>query len=298
MKIERICIVGTGLIGCSFSLALKKAGFEGHIVGNARSQQSLDAALATGSIDSGFTDLPQAAQDADLVFLSVPMLASRNVLASIKDVITPDTIVTDGGSVKGCFIDDVRAVLDHVECVVPGHPVAGREKSGALAAQDDLYRDKRVLLTPLPESRPAAVDAVTRLWQMTGAIVERLPADKHDRVLAATSHLPHVLAFGLVDLLAERNEREDIFRYAAGGFRDFTRIASGDPVMWRDICLTNPAEILLVLDQYQEKLSGLRNMIDNADGAALQEVFTRSQSAREKHGIASGTRNTQENNNA
>lgn len=308
MNVERICIIGTGLIGCSFSLALKQAGFTGHIVGNARRQQTLDEALANGSIDSGCLDLAEAVRDADLVFLSVPMLAMRNVLTSIKDVIKPDTIITDGGSVKGCFIQDVRAVLDQVDHVVPGHPIAGREKSGALAAQVDLYRDKRVLLTPLPETRDDAVATVTRLWEMAGALVERLPADKHDRVLAATSHLPHVLAFGLVDLLAERNESEDIFRYAAGGFKDFTRIASGDPVMWRDICLTNPEEIVSVLDQYLDKLAELRQQIESADGAGLCEVFERSRSAREKQGLSSpistplttpsGSRNTQENNDA
>ncbi len=308
MVVERICIIGTGLIGCSFSLALKKAGFKGHVVGNARSQQSLDDALAIGSIDSGSTEVAEAARGADLILLSVPMLASRAVLESIKGVITPDTIITDGGSVKGCFIEDVRAVLDHYGNVVPGHPIAGREKSGPLAAQADLFSDKRVLLTPMSETHGEAVAAVTSLWEMTGALVEILPVEKHDRVLAATSHLPHVLAFALVDLLATRNEHEDIFRYAAGGFRDFTRIASGDPVMWRDICLTNPHEVVSVLDQYLEKLNDLRAMISEADGSALYEVFERSRAAREKHGLSSAadltatseekTRPPQENNNA
>jgi len=291
--LERICIIGTGLIGCSFAQAIKSAGFTGHITGSARQQRTLDDALAAGCIDSGCTDPARAAEGADLVMLAVPMRACRQVLEAIEPVLQPDTIVTDGGSVKGSFIRDTRDILRYLDQVVPGHPVAGRERSGVAAAQADLYVGKRVLLTPLPETSATAVATVTELWELTGAIVECLDPDHHDRVLAATSHLPHVLAFALVDLLASKHEHEEIFRYAAGGFRDFTRIASGDPVMWRDICLSNDAEIVVILDAYMAQLTRLRTLVTQSNGAALEAVFARSREARKTHGLAADTGVTQ-----
>lgn len=283
--LNRICIIGTGLIGCSFALALKNAGFNGHIVGHARRQQTLADALAAGCIDSAEPDAATAVTGADLVMLTIPMQACRSLLKEIAPALASTTIVTDGGSVKGSFVADARAVLPHLDHVVPGHPIAGREKSGVAAAQADLYKNKRVLLTPLPETRPECVATVTALWEMTGAVVECLTPDHHDRVLAATSHLPHVLAFGLVDLLSAKQEHEEIFRYAAGGFRDFTRIAAGDPVMWRDICLTNEDELLNILDQYQQQLAQLRTLIAERDGPELEALFARSRSARSSHGL-------------
>jgi len=264
---------------------LKQRGFSGHIVGHARRQQTLDDAVAAGCIDSSESDAVKAVEGADLVMLTIPMQACRALLGQIAAALGRDTIVTDGGSVKGSFIDDARATLAHLDHVVPGHPIVGREKSGVAAAQADLYQDKRVLLTPLPETTNASVATVTELWQMTGAVVECLAADHHDRVLAATSHLPHILAFGLVDLLAAKHEHEEIFRYAAGGFRDFTRIASGDPVMWRDICLTNKKELLNVMDAYQLQLNDLRAMIDQGDGDTIEALFSRSKAARAAHGL-------------
>lgn len=280
---QRICIIGTGLIGCSFALAIKQAGFSGHIVGSSRQQATLDAALARGVLDSAHTDPAIAVQGADLVMLTVPMLAVEQVLTAIAPQLEPHAIVTDGGSVKGSFVEAARNQLTSLSKVVPGHPIAGLERSGVAAAQVDLFQNKRVLLTPLAESEDAAVEVVKHLWEMTGASVELLAVDTHDRVLAATSHLPHVLAFGLVDMLATRQEHEEIFRYAAGGFRDFTRIASGDPVMWRDICLSNSVEISTALDQLLDNLNRLKLLVDAGDGNELERIFSRAKNARDKH---------------
>jgi len=197
----RICIVGTGLIGCSFALALKQAGFSGHIVGSARKQSTLDEARQRGVIDSGYIDPLEAVQGADLVMLTVPMLAMDAVLSRIAKGLGEDTILTDGGSVKASFVESVSRHCSHLQNVVPGHPIAGRELSGVAAAQSNLYEGKRVLLTPLSQTRDTAVQVVAQLWQMTGATVETLDVATHDRVLASTSHLPHVLAFALVDML-------------------------------------------------------------------------------------------------
>ena len=280
---QRICIIGTGLIGCSFALALKQAGFNGHITGSARKQATLDEALALGMIDSGFTDAAKAVKNADLVMLTVPMLAVDAVLQQIAPMLASHTVITDGGSVKGSFVDSVRKYLPNLANVVPGHPIAGRERSGAAAAKADLFQQKRVLLTPLHESTDAAVELVSGLWKMTGAHVETLEVQTHDRVLAATSHLPHVLAFGLVDMLATQQEHEEIFRYAAGGFGDFTRIASGDSIMWRDICLTNGVEVSSALANLLTNLERLKHYIDSADGEALEHVFKRAKDARDAH---------------
>lgn len=283
MTVNRLCIIGTGLIGCSFALALKQAGFEGTIVGQARQLKTLDDALSIGAIDVATTEYATAVAGADLVMLTVPMMAMRTVLTQIKNHLGQDTIITDGGSVKTSFIDDAAEVLGSLRHVVPGHPIAGRELSGPLAADPDLYRDRRVLLTPTDETLPEATAVVETLWRLTGANVEQLDAGHHDRVLAATSHLPHMLAFGLVDMLATRQESEEIFRYAAGGFRDFSRIASGDPTMWRDICLTNRAEVGIALNELIENLQRLDAMVAASDGDALGAVFDRAKKARDKY---------------
>lgn len=281
----RLCIIGTGLIGCSFALGLKAAGYKGHITGFSRNQSTLDTAMETGAIDSGHLDLGEAVSGTRLVMLTVPMQATRQLLEDIHSVLDSTTIVTDGGSVKGSFIKEAREILsdDQLQRLVPGHPIAGRELSGAAAAQADLFQNKRVLITALPESRQTAVAEVSRLWSMTGANVEEIEPEVHDRVLAATSHLPHVVAYGLVDLLATKNEREEIFRYAAGGFRDFTRIASSDPTMWRDICATNATEIDQVLGDLIENLLRLKNMIGQGDTDALFDAFVRAKAARDEH---------------
>jgi prephenate dehydrogenase len=283
MVIERICIVGVGLIGGSFALGLKKAGFSGHIVGAGRHLENLEHALGLGVVDSYHTDAAKAVEGADLVMLAVPMGAMKSLLAMINPALKPGAIITDAGSVKGSFVTDALAVLGSAERLVPGHPIAGTERSGVDAAFATLFENRKVILTPLPETDTEAVDAVRGLWAMTGADVESLSPEHHDRVLAATSHLPHVVAFSLVDTLATLQESEEIFRYAAGGFHDFTRIASSDPVMWRDICLSNRDAVLAMLDGLMTDLTALREHIDQCDSDTIERTFRRAKQARDSH---------------
>lgn len=279
---ERIAIVGVGLIGGSFGLALKAAGHAGEIVGIGRDAGRLQQAIDRGAIDRAETDAAAGVAAADVVLLAVPMGAMHAVLASIAPGLEADTVVTDAGSTKGSFVADARAVLGSLARVVPGHPVAGTERSGVEAAFAELYRDRRVILTPVEETEADAVERVERLWARTGARVERLAVDDHDRLLAATSHLPHMLAFGLVDALARNPEADALFRYAAGGFRDFTRIASSDPMMWRDICIANREHLLAALQAYRDDLDEITAEVDAGDGEALLARFRRAKTARDR----------------
>lgn len=281
--VKRICIIGLGLIGGSFARALRDAGFDGHLTGVIRSPETGRRATELGLVDSIEADAAVGVADADVILLAVPMLAMRSQLETIRYAVKPTAVITDAGSVKGCFVEDARAVFGSLQQIVPGHPIAGREKSGVDAADGSLFRDRRVLLTPLLETSRKAVNTVRLLWEMTGATVEELTPEHHDRVLAATSHLPHVLAFALVDTLATQHEAEEIFRFAAGGFRDFTRIASSDAIMWRDVCLTNREAVCAAIDSLDEHLQRLRGAIDRADGEAIEETFRRARAARDKH---------------
>jgi prephenate dehydrogenase len=201
----------------------------------------------------------------------------------IKGKFKADAVITDVGSAKACVLEDAAKVFGKVPVnFVPGHPIAGTEKNGFEAAFAELYRKRRVVLTPVAETSAAAVNSVTAMWQATGAVVECTDAAHHDRVLAATSHLPHILAFGLVDSLARENNVEEIFRFAAGGFRDFTRIAASDPAVWRDICVRNKEALLQALEHYSKDLVELRNAIAHSDEASLMEIFTRAKTARDK----------------
>ncbi|MDO6462043.1 prephenate dehydrogenase/arogenate dehydrogenase family protein [Granulosicoccaceae sp. 1_MG-2023] len=283
MQPQRICIIGVGLIGGSFALGLRKAGYSGEIVGAGRGVENLEKAVALGVVNRYETDLSKAVEGAGLVFLAVPMGAMRQVLATIRPALDSDAIITDAGSVKGSFVADAEAVLDDLSRVVPGHPIAGTENSGVQAAFATLYENRKVILTPLPQTASGAVDCVRSLWQMTGAEVECLTPAHHDRVLAATSHLPHVLAFSLVDTLATLQESEEVFRYAASGFHDFTRIASSDPVMWRDICLSNRLALLEMLDRLSGDLAAMRELIDAGDAGAIESIFRRAKQARDEH---------------
>lgn len=279
---ERIAIVGVGLIGGSFGLALKAAGHTGEIVGVGRDAGRLQQAVDRGAIDRPETDAAAGIAGADLVLLAVPMGAMRAALEAIAPALGAGTVITDAGSVKGSFVADAYAVLGSLARVVPGHPVAGTERSGVGAAFAELFRDRRVILTPADETEPAAIERVERLWRRTGARVERLAVEDHDRLLAATSHLPHMLAFGLVDALARAPEADALFRYAAGGFRDFTRIASSDPLMWRDICIANRAALLEALQAYRDDLDEITAEVDAGDGEALLARFTRAKTARDR----------------
>jgi len=283
MSIDNICVVGVGLIGGSFAKALKQAGFAGKITGVVRSEAKAEQAIALGVVDEGTMDLAKAASTSDLIMLAVPMLSMRDQLEIIAPVVQPHTIITDAGSVKQPFIADARATLPYLNRVVPGHPIAGKEKSGLDAVDPTLFQEHRVLLTPLPETDESAVNTVRSLWEQAGGIVESISPDYHDDVLAATSHLPHVLAFAMVDMLASRQGAGEIFRYAAGGFRDFTRIASGEPIMWRDICLTNKEPVLKAIDELEVHLSVVKKAIAAGDSETIEAIFRRAREAREAH---------------
>ncbi|MDX1609722.1 MAG: prephenate dehydrogenase/arogenate dehydrogenase family protein [Halofilum sp. (in: g-proteobacteria)] len=280
---ERIAIVGVGLIGGSFGLALKAAGHEGERVGIGRDPGRLQQAVERGAVDRVETDAAAGVAGADVVLLAVPMGAMRASLEAIRPGLGAGAVVTDAGSTKRSFVDDARAVLGSLERVVPGHPVAGTERSGVAAAFPELFRDRRVILTPDAETDPDAITLVERLWGLAGARVERLGVDDHDRLLAATSHLPHMLAFGLVDALARDPEADALFRYAAGGFRDFTRIASSDPVMWSDICIANRGPLLRALEAYRADLDALTAEVRSGDAEGLRERFTRAKTARDRY---------------
>jgi prephenate dehydrogenase len=280
--ITRLCIIGVGLIGGSLALALKKAGYCRTVVGIGRSAENLELALKKGIIDEASHDY-SAVQDADMVVLATPVGATEKICRELVGYLGEAAILTDAGSVKRAVVEQVRQAFGELPInFVPGHPIAGNENSGADAAIDDLFRACRVLLTPTETTSENALEAVRAMWQATGALVETMSIDHHDRVLAATSHLPHMLAFSLVGSLARQEESEDIFRYAAGGFRDFTRIASSDPVMWRDICLYNRGALLKALDQYQNDLTELRQVIDVRDADALQASFSYAKTARDR----------------
>ena len=221
---------------------------------------------------------------ADLVFTAVPLGAMAATFAAIRDHLAPGAILTDGGSVKGSVVADVHQVFGHLPPrFVPGHPIAGTEQSGVDASFAELYRNRRVILTPLPDTDPEATAQVQAMWEACGAEVTQMAVDHHDEVLAATSHLPHLLAYGLVDSLARLRENDEIFRYAAGGFRDFTRIASSHPIMWRDICLANRQALGQMLARFQRELAELAADVEGGDGEALLEVFERAKAARDRY---------------
>ena len=255
--INRLTIIGVGLIGGSLALALKKAGFVGEIVGTSRREEHLKEAVSLGVIDRYELDMARAVEGSDLVFLSVPLGAMEKVFSAIKPGLGANTIITDGGSAKGCLVSDAKLALGELPSgLVPGHPIAGTEKSG--------------------------VKIVQAMWEAAGAHVECMSVEHHDEVLAATSHLPHMLAFGLVDSLARMKDNDEIFKYAAGGFRDFTRIASSDPVMWRDICIHNRDALADMMQRYKDDLSEIENAIREGNGDLLLEIFTRAKKSRDR----------------
>ena len=280
---KTLCIVGLGMIGGSLAASLKNAGYEGKITALVRSPASGERGLELGYIDEYSTNAADLIPGADIIMLAVPMLSMHSQLIAIKPHLNADTIVTDAGSVKTPFIADAKTVLGSLARVVPGHPIAGREKTGVDAADPLLYQGRRVLLTPVEQTEDDAIESVSSLWSLTGANVEILEPEQHDRVLAATSHLPHVLAFALVDTLATQQEAEEIFRYAAGGFRDFSRIASSDAVMWRDVCLSNRDAILDSMDRLDVHIKRLRASIAEGDGQAIEETFQRAKKARDEY---------------
>ncbi|HTP97439.1 MAG TPA: prephenate dehydrogenase/arogenate dehydrogenase family protein [Burkholderiales bacterium] len=279
--LDKLVVYGAGLIGGSFALALKRAKAVRRVVGVGRSRKTLQQALRLRVIDEIAGGDAQALRDADLVLLAMPVAQTAPVLARIAPHLGPRTVVTDAGSTKQDVVSHAARFLGpHLSRFVPAHPIAGAEKTGPQAAKADLYRDRNVVIVPQPQTSAAALRLVKRAWRLCGARVSEMTADAHDRMFAAVSHLPHVLAFALVDEIAQRRDAATLFRYTAGGFRDFTRIAGSSPEMWRDICVANRAALLDELERYQAQLDRMAGLIEQGDGDALERLFTRARDAR------------------
>lgn len=280
--IRRLAILGVGLIGGSLARALRDAGHVQEIVGFGRSLANLQRAVELGVVDRIETSMSAAVNGADMVVLATPVGTMPDMLVAIAPYLGKDAVVTDVGSVKGAVANAARTALGaRLAVFVPGHPIAGTERSGVEASFASLFVGRRVVLTPLPETGPDAVIRVRAMWRAAGAEVVEMSVAHHDEVLAATSHLPHLLAYALVDMLAKLDDRREVFAFAAGGFRDFTRIASSDPVMWRDIALANREAIGEMLKHFRGELDGLIDAVDAGDGEPLRSLFARAKAARD-----------------
>jgi len=291
-SLSTLAVIGVGLIGGSFALALKAAGRVGSVIGVGRGRANLDTALTLGIIDRAVTlneEWTREIAAADLVLVATPVGEFPALFEELGRRVSAHAIVTDAGSTKGEVIAAARTHLgDAIARFVPGHPIAGTENTGASAAFATLFRNRNVVLTPIAETDPAAVATVTSLWSGCGAQVRELDPTAHDRIFAAVSHLPHVLAFALVDLLAARPDADDVFRFAASGFRDFTRIAASSPEMWRDISLANRVALSAALDAYRVQLDAVAAMVAGADEAGLEALFSRAAAARRAWGATYG----------
>ena len=281
--IGRLVIVGFGLIGGSFALALKAAKACAHVAGAGRNRGNLELARSRGVIDSIAADAVAAAHGADLVLVAAPVAQFAKIFHDIAPVLGPRALVTDGGSTKRDVVAAARKGLGRkIAQFVPAHPIAGAEKSGAAAASAELFLDRRVVVTPLPENAESSVKKIEQAWTACGARISRMDPEEHDAVLAAVSHLPHLLAFALVHDIAGRENSAQLFSYAAGGFRDFTRIASSHPEMWRDICVANRDRLLFEVREFSTKLESIRALLEGGDAAALEKLFAEARAARDK----------------
>jgi prephenate dehydrogenase len=280
--IDKLAIIGVGLIGSSLSLALKEAGAVGQVIGFGRNQKNLARGVELGVLDDFTESIEACVSDADVIVVAVPLGAMRAVFAELKQAIKKGAIITDVGSTKGSVVSAARDELGSTFTrFVPAHPIAGTEKSGVEAGFATLYQNRRVIITPLEQTDQDAISVIDEMWRYCGAIIEYLGVEHHDKVLAATSHLPHMLAFALVHYLSNLNNHEEIFRYAAGGFRDFTRIASSDPVMWRDVCVANGDAVVDLIEQYQQELDRVKAAISAGDADGLLKLFGRAKSERD-----------------
>lgn len=281
--IGRLVVIGVGLIGGSFALALKHAGRVSHVCGVGRSRQNLAAAIELGVIDEASTDAAQAVRGADLVLIATPVGQMPEVMAQIAPALDERTVVTDGGSTKQDVIAYAKRFLSaHFERFVPAHPIAGTEKSGAAAAFPELYRGRNVIIAAQPETSAQALERVRAAWQACGANLVDLDAKHHDEIFAAVSHLPHVVAFALVSMLAKREDGPTLLGFSGGGLRDTVRIAGSSPEMWRDICMANRDALVTLLDDYVQELERARAAIASGDGNALEGMFERARTARRK----------------
>lgn len=288
MKPMNVLVIGLGLIGGSLARALKESTLAVRVLGNSRSMHTVQKAIERGVVDAGNADLAvvlRELQAGDVIVVATPTLSVKAVFEQLKAVVALGVIVTDVASVKGSVVQDAQTVFGAVpEFLVPGHPIAGSEKSGIDAVNAQLFVKHEVILTPLINTSPAAIKTISDLWSAVGAEVSLMSVDDHDATLALTSHLPHMLAYTLVDTLAQRSQQANIFRYAAGGFKDFTRIAGSDPEMWRDIALANRDALLNGLDDFNQHLGDLRAAIAASDGEHLQQLFTRAKKSRDDFG--------------
>lgn len=286
-------MIGVGLIGGSLVKSLKQAGAVKEVVGVARTRQTLQKALDLGVIDRAEDEVEAAADGADMVIIATPMQSIPPILGRLDGCVGEHTVITDVGSAKHYVVTAAEKNLSrNIGRFVPGHPIAGREHAGVEAACVDLFHHKTVVLTPSEYTESSATERVSDMWRHTGAVVQYLDAGVHDRILAATSHLPHIVAYALVDFLAQQKEADLLFGLAAAGFYDFTRIASSDPVMWRDICLTNREAIVSVLEGYRANIDGLLESVRCGDGEALHSCFERSRYSRDR-GLKSKTTKNQ-----
>mgnify|MGYP006273585641 CR=1 FL=1 len=282
---KKLCLIGVGLIGGSIAKAARKQGIVESVVayGDLLHQANLQQAVDLGVIDSFSTDIAQALHDADLVIIATPVGAYYDIAHLLLPHWNAACVYTDVGSTKTSVIEAFQSVFGYVPVnFVPAHPIAGAERSGVIAAKEDLFSGRRLIMTPMPNTDTLAISKISQFWQSIGSSVSTMSIDHHDMVLAATSHLPHVLAFALVAMLGHKDEQKEIFKYAAGGFKDFSRIASSDPTMWQDICLANKQHIIPLIQQLKTELTSIEELISNEQATELYETFTYARNARQR----------------
>lgn len=281
---NQVCIIGVGLIGGSLARALRQSKSVKTIIGCGQNESNLQRAVELGVIDQYDCDPATAVENADAVVLAVPLGVMPDILQQIASHLSENCLLTDVGSAKASVVSAVKSVFGRLpKNFVPAHPIAGTEKSGVEASFADLFQHRRVIITPTISSDNDYIELTRKMWIACGAKVVNMDVEHHDDVLAATSHLPHMLAFSLVDTLARRDDRQEIFDYAAGGFRDFTRIASSDPDMWHDICLANQTALLKALEEYGDDLNRLTEAVRQSDSAYLKQTFRRAKQARDAY---------------
>jgi prephenate dehydrogenase len=284
MLINKLAIIGVGLIGGSLARALKQAGECRTVLGYGRNTKNLERAVALGVIDDYSIDLSHVVKDADVIILATPLMTFGPLLKQISAHVKDSAIITDVGSVKGTVVTDARTVLGPaISKFIPGHPIAGTERSGVEASFAELFRDHMVILTPVPENPKHAIELIGRMWEICGAEVVTLSVEYHDLVLAATSHLPHILAYALVDCIAGMGEQDDIFKFSAGGFKDFSRIASSNPEMWSDICISNKKNLLQVVEQFRLHLDKIDALLKQEDKPGLEQLFSHVKKSRDRY---------------
>lgn len=282
---NKLCLIGVGLIGGSIARAARAHGLCKTIVGYGREADrgNLLEARRLGVIDDFFLNIDAAVQEADCIIIATPVGAIEQVLRELKPYWSEQAVYSDVGSTKGSVITAIEHVFGTIPVnFVPAHPIAGAEQSGVGASMNGLFDNKRLIMTPVDTTDPEASAKIQQFWERLGAIVSVMDVDHHDAVLAATSHLPHLLAFALVDLLGRKDEQEEIFKYAAGGFKDFTRIASSDPTMWLDICLANKHKLIPLLQQLKQELDMMERALEVDDGRRLFQTFTYAGQARQR----------------